>query len=154
MDSSSRFKIKSTKLAHERIDDEVVIIEFDTGNYYSLEKIGADIWEWIEQGANIEGIIKNISLCYDGSLPEIENGVKKLIDELELENLIAPDHSSAIPEDTDKPDLKKIEKKIRFEIPVLQKYTDMQELLLLDPIHEVDETGWPSTNFAPKEPKN
>jgi hypothetical protein len=27
----------------------------------------------------------------------------------------------------------------------LNKYTDMQDLLLLDPIHEVDAAGWPST---------
>ena len=27
--------------------------------------------------------------------------------------------------------------------PVLEKYTDMQELLLLDPIHDVEEAGWP-----------
>ncbi len=27
----------------------------------------------------------------------------------------------------------------------MNKYTDMQDLLLLDPIHEVDETkGWPT----------
>jgi hypothetical protein len=26
----------------------------------------------------------------------------------------------------------------------LHKYTDMEELLLLDPIHDVDETGWPN----------
>lgn len=26
----------------------------------------------------------------------------------------------------------------------LTKYTDMQELLLLDPVHEVDDEGWPS----------
>ena len=25
----------------------------------------------------------------------------------------------------------------------MEKYDDMQELLLLDPIHEVDEAGWP-----------
>jgi hypothetical protein len=31
-----------------------------------------------------------------------------------------------------------------FVAPVLHKHTDMQDLLLLDPIHEVDETGWPS----------
>ena len=30
-----------------------------------------------------------------------------------------------------------------FETPVLEKYTDMAELLLLDPIHDVDATGWP-----------
>lgn len=32
---------------------------------------------------------------------------------------------------------------VPFEPPVLEKYTDMQDLLLLDPIHEVDDTGWP-----------
>ena len=30
-----------------------------------------------------------------------------------------------------------------YEPPVIECYPDMQELLLLDPIHEVDETGWP-----------
>jgi hypothetical protein len=32
----------------------------------------------------------------------------------------------------------------RFVEPALNKYTDMQELLLLDPVHEVSEAGWPS----------
>jgi len=26
---------------------------------------------------------------------------------------------------------------------VVEKYTDMQDLVLLDPVHEVDERGWP-----------
>ena len=34
--------------------------------------------------------------------------------------------------------------RLSFEAPILHKYTDMQDLLLLDPIHEVDEAGWPS----------
>jgi hypothetical protein len=28
-------------------------------------------------------------------------------------------------------------------VPLLRKYTDMRDLLLLDPIHDVDEQGWP-----------
>ena len=32
--------------------------------------------------------------------------------------------------------------------PQLSSYTDMQELLLLDPIHEVDESGWPNRPFG------
>ena len=36
-------------------------------------------------------------------------------------------------------------KKPLFESPNLQKYTDMQAMLWLDPIYEVDETGWPNT---------
>ena len=30
-----------------------------------------------------------------------------------------------------------------FSPPVVEKYTDMQDLVLLDPVHEVDERGWP-----------
>jgi hypothetical protein len=37
-----------------------------------------------------------------------------------------------------------------FEAPELVAYTDMQELLLLDPIHEVDERGWPHANSETK----
>ena len=30
-----------------------------------------------------------------------------------------------------------------FEPPVVEKFTDMQDLVLLDPVHEVQEMGWP-----------
>jgi hypothetical protein len=32
---------------------------------------------------------------------------------------------------------------------LLNKYSDMQELLLLDPIHDVDDAGWPKPNPDP-----
>jgi hypothetical protein len=34
-----------------------------------------------------------------------------------------------------------------FEMPKLSKYTDMEDLLALDPIHEVDEMGWPNAKL-------
>jgi hypothetical protein len=34
--------------------------------------------------------------------------------------------------------------------PLLETYTEMQDLLLLDPIHDVGEAGWPSLPEAPK----
>jgi hypothetical protein len=30
-----------------------------------------------------------------------------------------------------------------WEAPIFEVYTDMQDLLLFDPIHEVDNSGWP-----------
>ena len=39
--------------------------------------------------------------------------------------------------------------RLKFEKCGLTKYTDMQELLLLDPIHEVDATGWPEIEPKP-----
>ena len=33
--------------------------------------------------------------------------------------------------------------KAAFEAPRLERYTDMKDYFLLDPIHEVDTAGWP-----------
>ena len=32
----------------------------------------------------------------------------------------------------------------QYAAPKLATYSDLQDLLLLDPIHDVDETGWPA----------
>jgi hypothetical protein len=31
-----------------------------------------------------------------------------------------------------------------YAAPVLEKFTDMEAMLLLDPVHDVDEKGWPN----------
>ena len=32
---------------------------------------------------------------------------------------------------------------------MLHRYTDMADFMLVDPIHEVEETGWPNQKVAP-----
>ena len=41
-----------------------------------------------------------------------------------------------------------------YEPPVLEKYEDMQEMLLLDPIHGLDEDGWPRSEDPAASPKS
>jgi hypothetical protein len=69
-----------------------------------------------------------------------------LLGQLQQENLIVPvDVAPAV----DLTELQQIlpasngHAKPSFNPPLLNKYSDMQELLLLDPIHDVDEAGWP-----------
>jgi hypothetical protein len=70
--------------------------------------------------------------------------VQKFIDELQQEGLIVVKEKEESRGAIDlKTESKAEGKKPDFEAPVLNRYTDMQDLLLLDPIHEVDETGWP-----------
>ena len=38
-----------------------------------------------------------------------------------------------------------------YRTPVLSIYTDMQDLLLLDPIHDVDQAGWPTRKVHERE---
>lgn len=147
MELSMCFRINTPGVIHETIDYEVVIIEFESGNYYSLDKAGADVWGFIESGATVGEIIERIVNRYQGIGAEMEYSVNQLIVKLQQEGLIVPDAGGGPEFNQDHADrVESVPETERptFEAPVLHKYTDMQDLIMLDPIHEVDEEGWPS----------
>ena len=146
MQPFTRFRINEPKVIQETIEGESVIVNLVSGNYFSVDKVGAEIWENIEQGKSIDEILNHILCSYNGDPDNIENSIKKLIEEFVKEELVVPDSSGAIGsiKSSDTKGTIAHGQKKGFEAPVLKKYTDMQDLLLLDPIHEVDETGWPN----------
>jgi hypothetical protein len=61
---------------------------------------------------------------------------------LHRENLIVPcDGTDQRPEPATNGD--RATPRRRFQAPRFEKHTDMQDLILLDPVHEVADTGWP-----------
>lgn len=153
MNSFNCFQVNNPNVIHEVIDGEVVIVNLNTGNYYSLEKLGAFIWSFIDTAAALSQITDAVADRYEGNRKDIENAINQLVNQLVEEDLIVLDKSQ-------KPNggitssgtaVRAPTEKLRFEEPVLNKYTDMEALLLLDPIHDVDETGWPNTNPARQE---
>lgn len=127
-----RFRVNSPKVIHQIFDTEVVIVNLETGIYYSIGGSGIDIWRGIDAGIAPQEII--------GAFTPIgaDARIKAFIEELEREQLIA------------QTDAEKESKAVEvwqpptaFVPPVLEKFTDMREMLLIDPIHELDESGWP-----------
>ena len=140
--NNQRFRVNTPTVTHEIIDGEAVIINLESGNYYSLQDVGSFIWSLVEKGASASEVHNRIVQTYEGEAQEIDRGVQELLAQLQQENLIvevdgageAADLSQLAPGNGDKPS---------FNPPSLHKYSDMQELLLLDPIHDVDDAGWP-----------
>ncbi len=91
---SGIFRINRPKVIDQTFDDEIVVINFDTGSYYSLSKAAADIWGLIVAGATAGEIGDALAKRYTGGRPDIEAGVDNLIAELEQENLIVADTES------------------------------------------------------------
>jgi hypothetical protein len=73
--------------------------------------------------------------------------VQELLSQLQEENLIVPVDAAGEAVDVASSDTNP--DKPLFNPPSLNKYSDMQELLLLDPIHDVDDAGWPKPNPDP-----
>ena len=143
----TRFRINQPVVIGQVIEGEAIIVNLDSGAYYSLDHAGGDVWSLIEQGATVEETLGGIAARYAGEAAAIRAAVLQLIEELQQEKLIVPDAPGAAPLPTEN---LSVGDKPPFQPPVLHKYTDMAELLLLDPIHDVLETGWPQTDSARK----
>jgi hypothetical protein len=132
------FAINSRQVMSETIDGETIIIHLGTGSYYSLQQVGADVWAAIARGANPDQMLDEIVARYDVTHAEADAAIAPLLRELEDENLILPGENGTGYESADASG-----ERAAFTAPTLEKHTDMQDIILLDPVHEVDDRGWP-----------
>jgi hypothetical protein len=142
MNDNDRYRVNKPDVILENFDDEIVIVNLESGNYYSIDAIGAEIWTMLQRGATVAEIAVQLSRKYDATIQIIEKAVMEFIRGILSERLIVTDANVAVqpyPPDASVSNVRK-----PFALPAMHKYTDMQELLLVDPIHEVDETGWPN----------
>jgi Coenzyme PQQ synthesis protein D (PqqD) len=126
-------RIPGDRVVSETIDGEVVAIDLKSGRYYSLEGPAARAWEAVLDGQDVDGIAAVVAEEVGLSADDVRPDVSAFVAELTSEGLlITVDGDAAAPPGPGRVPL------------VLNRYTDMQDLIVLDPIHEVDETGWPN----------
>jgi hypothetical protein len=137
------YRINSPHVVHEVFDDgEAAIINLKSGAYYSLDPVGASIWALIEKRCSQGEIVERLTERYDGSLVKMIDDVNALIAGLQAEDLIAP-ATDAGPSSQAGAAEAAPAAKAPYSAPVFERFEDMKELLLLDPIHEVGDPGWP-----------
>ena len=144
MSSPSYLVINEREITYDVMDHEVIIIHLGKGHYYSLQGMAAEIWSYILEGLTEQAIADELAARYDASAERIASSVRRFVSELEAEELVLLSLSSRPESGTTTASLSPITEKKLFEEPIIEKYTDLEELLLLDPVHEVDEYGWPS----------
>jgi hypothetical protein len=139
---TTTFKVNMPGVIHQLLDGEVIVVNLDTGTYYSLADTAAEIWGSVDGGASVDQAVAELLERYDGPRDVVGAAVVRFVHELEEEALIVPaDGNGSLRSRV----AANGAPKLPFVEPTLQKFTDMQELLLLDPIHEVDDRGWPNS---------
>lgn len=126
---------------HETIDAETIVIDLATGTYYSLRGSGPVIWNALGAGASREAVIDALVERYEGGRDEIGASADEFLSTLETERLITRNDGVGDPAT---PARDSNGDRSPFEAPVLEKYEDMQDIILLDPVHMVDDQGWPN----------
>ena len=146
------FEVDGRRVVYETIDGELILIDMDTGFYYSLEGAGLEIWDGLVAGRAPGEIAERLRARYEAPADAIEDAVSALVDQLQKEGLLEeacgprpPGPAAATPRSANGA----ASVRQAFDAPELRRYTDMADFMLVDPIHEVDETGWPNRKVAP-----
>lgn len=136
--SESRFRI-GPEIVHEAVDGEVIAIDLANGSYYSLAGSGPAIWELLAHGVSEAEIGAALAERFEAGEAEIGAAVSALLAQLRENGLIVSEAGAA----SEPPAPIGPDEKSQFEAPRLERYNDMKDYFLLDPIHEVDTAGWP-----------
>ena len=153
MESQILYQIDRSNVVYEIFDNEVVIINLDNGNYYSYNGVGVEIWNQLTKKNSIDNISQSLSNIYPSvRLDNLKTIINKSIADLENEKLlisseIKNNQEINIPVETNQ-DIK-VDNNV-IKIPTLQRFTDMQDFLLVDPIHEIDYEKWPEKDNEKK----
>jgi hypothetical protein len=145
MTDNKAYRIASTNLYGRNFGDEVLIVDTESGRYFSLRGCAVDIWSLIETGATVNNIIAELGRRYDGAREDIGAAVRSCLGNLVVNDLVreAEAGSGEIPASS------RSTPRQSLTAPVVERFTDMENLLLLDPIHNVSDMGWPRPASPP-----
>ncbi len=137
-----RYQANQPSVAAESIDGETVIVQLRTGDYFSAPGTGCLVWEWLSQGASREEIVEGLTARYAVDRAAAGQSLDDFVADLLSHELLRvwPDAPEGVNLDGSGAARSGL---AEWAAPMLEVYSDMKELLLLDPIHEVEEAGWP-----------
>ena len=120
------YKISGPDIVHEDFGGDLVVLNLESGQYFGLNPAGAVLWNTIVAGQDLTDCIN------DKDKATAANAFAKRLMELGLITPYTPDTHA--PTAT-----------ISFEgAPTIEVYDDLSDLIIADPIHDVDaEAGWP-----------
>ena len=122
----------------ENFGDEIILLHLQSGSYYTLNPTAMYYWECVSQGVAPADAAERLQADYPDSPAAAD--LEVLLSEFLAENLLRPSATRrAIGEITIATVLPP-----KYLGPEMTRYNDLTEMLLLDPVHDVGEAGWPA----------
>ncbi|MCX7412114.1 MAG: PqqD family protein [Planctomycetia bacterium] len=139
MTRQPHYRINEPNVVAENFGDEIVAVNLDTGVYYSMHGSAATIWKLLQEGQAVDHIAAALAAAHDAAPATISADVDAFLDRLADEKLIIGTASPAVVPALSLPS----GERQPYSAPTMDLHSDMQDILLLDPVHDVDEAGWP-----------
>ena len=123
-----RFRVNDELTAAKVFDDEAIVINVVTGRYYDLEGSGALAWTMLAGGATAGETATALAASFDVDAGAALGDVDERVGRLRAEELIVPASDAPPPTPPPAP-----AERAEYHAPELVAYTDMEDLLTVDP---------------------
>jgi hypothetical protein len=80
---------RTDRFTETDIDDEIVVMRLDNGEFFSLSGTGADIWRLIDGSRDRSAVVAALAAEFEGDPASIEADVDAFLVELEGTGLLA-----------------------------------------------------------------
>ena len=132
-----KYQLNEKNMFSDITDGIAVIINSENGTYYGMNSFSTNIYSNLIAGVSTEKIIAAVEKMANAPA-DFQEHFTKFIDDLVAKNILLEGNDNEIDADLDE------KLAIADEYALVSKeFTDAQELLLADPIHEVKEdVGW------------
>ena len=137
--SQMAFRVIEEDVSHERLDGEVIAVNLKSGHYYSMSGSAADVWSLVSASVPKKMWVQIVGAAFGVSVAEqdFDGMIQSCLDA----GLIAQANTAQqgefhLPSDY---------KRTVWVAPRLEEFDDMRDLILVDPIHDTTQLGWPHT---------
>jgi hypothetical protein len=134
-------RLNRDTFAFECFDKEIVALNLVEGVYYAFGGAAVAAWPYIIAQHSEPVIASALAKRYDVEADVLSHDLTEFVERLVQEKILltAPETNSDI-------DCSQLAFLGEYEGFIFERHADMEDLLTLDPIHDVDpRTGWPNT---------
>lgn len=131
---AARYMVSGKDIVSEAFDGDIVVLDLNSGKYFSFTDAGCGLWEALSAGAQPQSLVAPEA---GRTTENLEGFLQKLLDHRLLSVRSEPIDFSPSAE---------LMQKISAaqEQPDIFVFDDLADLFLADPIHDVEEpAGWP-----------
>lgn len=130
----------SRNVMHERLDGEVVALDMATGRYFSMSGPAADVWHLAASGFELSAWPVELASVF--TTTHEFSGIDSFVSDLLSAGLASSQDTP--PSNSDLMRLPNDYARKLWTHPELFSYDDLSDLILIDPVHDISDDGWPT----------
>ena len=86
----SQRPVRSSQVHWTRVEDEIVVVDLVSGRYFTLNRLGARVWELIDGELALEDLLQTVLTEFEVEEDRARRDLQAFVSEAEREHLFDP----------------------------------------------------------------